>query len=201
MSEAVSPLMPSPGSAATIAISVHGPVGVPDMVVPIGATPVDVGRAYADRAGMTAIPLLQTALGEHLRADRALAEMGVESGAVLIAATGVRRAGASEDDGTAARAVAETPQVAAVVMGLAAAAAGLSALVRRSVRQRLAAHRHRGGPDGVRAHRRPAPGAARRAAHRGRAGLRRGRCLRRLLRARRPPHGRRGRRWRPRPRH
>ena len=67
------------------------------MVVPVGATPVDVGRAYADQAGMTAIPLLQTALGEHLRADRALAEMGVESGAVLIAATGVRRARPSEE--------------------------------------------------------------------------------------------------------
>lgn len=127
MSEAVSPLMPSPGSAATIAISVHGPVGVLDMVVPVGATPVDVGRAYADQAGMTAIPLLQTALGEHLRADRALAEMGVESGAVLIAATGVRRARPSEQEAMSSRGIAETPQVAAVVMGLAAAAAGLSA--------------------------------------------------------------------------
>lgn len=126
MSEAVSPLMPSPGSAATIAISVHGPVGVLDLVVPAGATPVDVGRAYADQAGMSAIPLLQTPLGEHLRADRALAEMGVESGAVLIAATGVRRARASEH-GTGSHAVAESPHVAAVVMVLAAAAAALSA--------------------------------------------------------------------------
>lgn len=132
MSDVVSEVNPpsgsaSPGSAATIAISVHGPVGVLDLVVPIGATPVDVGRAYADQAGMTGIPLLQTPLGEHLRADRALAEMGVESGAVLIAATGVRRARASDDDGSPSDLVAETPQVAAVVMGLAAGAAGLSA--------------------------------------------------------------------------
>ena len=53
MSEAVSELIsasssPS-GSAATIAISVHGPAGVLDLVVPVGATPVDVGRAYAIR--------------------------------------------------------------------------------------------------------------------------------------------------------
>lgn len=126
MSDAVSEVSTSSGPAATIAISVHGPVGVLDLVVPIGATPVDVGRAYADQAGMTGIPLLQTALGEHLRADRALAEMGVESGSVLIAATGVRRARASDDDGSGAQLVAETPQVAAVVLSLAAGAAALS---------------------------------------------------------------------------
>ncbi len=59
--------------AATIAVSVHGPAGVLDLVVPVGATPVDVARAYADQAGRRGIPLLQTPLGEHLRADRALA--------------------------------------------------------------------------------------------------------------------------------
>lgn len=126
MTEAVSELPSSPGSARTIAISVHGPAGVLDLVVPIGATPVDVGRAYADQADMTAIPLLQTPLGEHLRADRALAEMGIESGSVLIAATSVRRAKASEDTGIAA-ATTEAPQLAAVVMALAAGAAALSA--------------------------------------------------------------------------
>lgn len=126
MSGLGSDVMPSSGSAATIAISVHGPAGVLDLVVPIGATPIDVGRAYADQAGMTAIPLLQTPLGEHLRADRALAEMGVESGSVLIAATGVRRAKPSDDDGTRTGLVAETPQLAAVVMALAAGVAGLS---------------------------------------------------------------------------
>lgn len=127
MSDVVSEVSRSSSSAATIAISVHGPVGVLDLVVPIGATPIDVGRAYADQAGMTGIPLLQTTLGEHLRADRALAEMGVESGAVLIAATGVRRAKPSEDDGTHSGLVPETPQIAAVAMALAAGAAGLSA--------------------------------------------------------------------------
>lgn len=121
------PSGPSSGSAATIAISVHGPLGVLDLVVPIGATPVDVGRAYAEQSDMTAIPLLQTALGEHLRADRALAEMGVESGTVLIAATGVRRARPSDGDAFGSGLVPETPQIAAFVMALAVGASGLAA--------------------------------------------------------------------------
>lgn len=122
----VSEVMPSSASA-TIAISVHGHAGVLDLVVPAGATPVDVGRAYADQAGMSGIPLLQTPLGEHLRADRALAEMGVESGAVLIAATGVRRARASDEGGGHLDRSVETPQVAAVVTVLAVGAGALSA--------------------------------------------------------------------------
>ena len=127
MSDVASEVSRSAGSAATIAISVHGPMGVLDLVVPVGATPVDVGRAYADQSDMTAIPLLQTALGEHLRADRALAEMGVESGAVLIAATGVRRAKASDGPASGSDLVPETPQIAAFVMALAAGASGLAA--------------------------------------------------------------------------
>lgn len=127
MSDVASEVSRPPGSAATIAISVHGPMGVLDLVVPIGATPVDVGRAYADQSDMTAIPLLQTPLGEHLRADRALAEMGVESGAVLVAATGVRRAKASDARSFGSDLTPETPQVAAFVMALAAGASGLAA--------------------------------------------------------------------------
>lgn len=126
-SDASRPSGSGPASAATIAISVHGPMGVLDLVVPIGATPVDVGRAYADQSDMTAIPLLQTALGEHLRADRALAEMGVESGAVLIAATGVRRTKASNGSAFGGDVSSETPQIAAFVMALAAGVSGLAA--------------------------------------------------------------------------
>ena len=127
MPDAVSGVTPSSGSAATIAISVHGPVGVLDMVVPVGATPVDVGRAYADQAGLSGIPLLQTPLGEHLRADLALGAMGVESGTVLIAATGVRRPKPADEAALRDLHVADSPQVAAVVLGLAVSAAALSA--------------------------------------------------------------------------
>ena len=127
MSDAVSEVTPSSGSAATIAISVHGPVGVLDMVVPVGATPVDVGRAYADQAGLSGIPLLQTPLGEHLRADLALGAMGVESGTVLIAATGVRRPKPADEAALHQLHVADSPQIAAVALALAVGAAALSA--------------------------------------------------------------------------
>lgn len=127
MPDAASGVTPLSGSAATIAISVHGPVGVLDMVVPVGATPVDVGRAYADQAGMDTIPLLQTPLGEHLRADLALGAMGVDSGTVLIAATGVRRPKRADDAAVDAREAVDSPQVAAVTLGVAVAAGALSA--------------------------------------------------------------------------
>lgn len=127
MPDARSEVTPSSGSAATIAISVHGPVGVLDMVVPSGATPVDVGRAYADQAGMPGIPLLQTPTGEHLRADLSLGAMGVEAGTVLVAATGVRRPKPADEAALRHQDVADTPQVAAVVLALAVGAAALSA--------------------------------------------------------------------------
>ena len=115
------------GSTATIAISVHGPVGVLDMVVPVGATPLDVGRAYADQAGLSGIPLLQTPLGEHLRADLALGALGVESGTVLIAATGVRRPKGTDAADLRDPEGSDSPQIAAVAVSLAVGAAALSA--------------------------------------------------------------------------
>ncbi|MCW2835417.1 MAG: hypothetical protein JWN68_3370 [Nocardioides sp.] len=127
MPDAVSEATPFSGSAATIAISVHGPVGVLDMVVPVGATPVDVGRAYADQAGLSGIPLLQTPTGGHLRADLALGAIGVESGTVLIAATGVRRPKPADEAALRDHPAADSPQVAAVVLALAVGAAALSA--------------------------------------------------------------------------
>jgi hypothetical protein len=130
---------PSSGSAATIAISVHGPVGVLDMVVPAGATPVDVGRAYADQAGLSGIPLLQTPLGEHLRADLALGAMGVESGTVLIAATGVRRPKPADEAAGRDHPVADSPQVAAVG-SVSRWVPPPCRLVRRPLGRRLAAH-------------------------------------------------------------
>ena len=113
-------------SADTIAVTVHGPGGALDLVVPAGATSVDVARVYAAEAQLAGIPLLQTPLGEHLRADRALSDLGVAPGDVLIAAAGVRRSKpVEEDDGGGAR-LADSPQIAALVACLAVAAAALS---------------------------------------------------------------------------
>lgn len=76
---------------ATIAVSIHGPAGVLDLVVPAGATSVDVAREYAKQAGVPGIPLLQTALGQRLNAALPLGDAGVQAGDVLVATTGVHR--------------------------------------------------------------------------------------------------------------
>lgn len=75
----------------TLAISVHGPVGVLDLVVPAGAAATDVAREYAAQSRLGAIPLLHTGLGQVLRPDVALVDAGVGTGDVLVATTGVPR--------------------------------------------------------------------------------------------------------------
>lgn len=81
-----------PGSVdETIAVSIHGPAGVLDLVVPAGATSVDVAREYAQQADVPGIPLLQTALGQRLNAALPLGDAGVQAGDVLVATTGVHR--------------------------------------------------------------------------------------------------------------
>lgn len=127
MGEVVTDAQPNPVLASTIAVSVHGPAGVLDLVVPEGATSVDVAREYAAQTGVAGIPLLQTPLGELLTADRTLASAGVESGAVLVAITGVHRTRPRDEDQDRRHDQPDTPAVAAVVMGLAVAAAGLAA--------------------------------------------------------------------------
>ena len=81
----------SSSARATIALSIHGPAGVLDLVVPAGATAVDVAREYAKQADVPGIPLLQTALGERLNAAVPLGEAGIQPGDVLVATTGVHR--------------------------------------------------------------------------------------------------------------
>jgi hypothetical protein len=119
---------PTARSASTIVISVHGQAGVLDLAVPAGATSVDVAREYAAQSGLAGIPLLQTPLGELVRADRALADVGVESGDVLVAASGVHRPRAAcAGAGAGARRTTDNPALAALVATVAAVAAGLSA--------------------------------------------------------------------------
>ncbi len=79
------------GGLDTIAVSIHGPAGVVDLVVPPGAAAVDLAREYAAQSTLTAIPLIYTRTGAPLRPDLALADAGVESGDVLVATTTVHR--------------------------------------------------------------------------------------------------------------
>jgi hypothetical protein len=69
----------------SLAVTVHGPAGVVDLVVPAGAAPADVATAYAEQAGLGEPPVLRNRLGDPLTSAGSLAEAGVTSGAVLIA--------------------------------------------------------------------------------------------------------------------
>lgn len=119
-----------PSSAdATIAVSIHGPAGVLDLVVPAGATSIDVAREYAKQAGaagvVSGIPLLQTALGERLSAAVPLAEVGVQSGDVLVATTGVHRP-RKVTLLEAAKSAPESPALASMIATVASLVAGLA---------------------------------------------------------------------------
>ena len=79
------------GGAEGLALSVHGPAGVLDFVVPGGASAWDVAREYAEAAGLAAIPLIYTRTGEALAPDAVLAERGFASGDLLVAAVSAYR--------------------------------------------------------------------------------------------------------------
>ncbi|RYC05404.1 hypothetical protein [Nocardioides zhouii] len=122
-----------PGSAdATMVLSVHGQAGVLDLVVPAGATAVDVAREYAKQVqsqvagAVPGIPLLQTALGERLNASVPLAEAGVQPGDVLVATSGVHRPRKTTllD---AAKNAPESPALASMIATVGAGAAVLAA--------------------------------------------------------------------------
>lgn len=120
-------VQPAGLSATTIAVSVHGPAGVLDLVVPSGASSVDLAREYAAQSGLPAIPLLQTPTGELLTADRSLAAVGLESGDVLVATAGVRRPRPAPDPDRTDGRSAESPALAILLATTAAVAAALSA--------------------------------------------------------------------------
>ncbi len=75
----------------SLALTVHGPLGSIDLLVPAGAVATDVAREYAAQAGLPAIPLIYTELGEPLAADELLVDHGVDSGDLLVASTTVHR--------------------------------------------------------------------------------------------------------------
>lgn len=68
-----------------LSLSVHGPSGVLDLVVPAGASAGDVANEYAAQSRMPAVPTLLTRLGRPLDPDESLEESGVSSGSLLVA--------------------------------------------------------------------------------------------------------------------
>ena len=77
----------------TIAVSIHGPMGVLDLVVPPGIPAADIAREYAEQSGLGSIPLIYSTSGRVLRPDVALVDLGVGTGSVLVATTVIHRAG------------------------------------------------------------------------------------------------------------
>lgn len=74
-----------------VAVSVHGPAGVLDLLVPAEAQVLDVAREYARETGLAAIPLVHDSLGRPLVPTATLEAAGIEPGHVLVAATAVHR--------------------------------------------------------------------------------------------------------------
>src|SRR4051794_13403925 len=75
----------------TLALTVHGPSGAVDLVVPPEASVHDVAREYAAQCRLQFAPALHSRLGLELGADRSLAELGIRSGEVLAAGGAIRR--------------------------------------------------------------------------------------------------------------
>jgi hypothetical protein len=113
----------------SIAISVHGPQGVLDLLVPAGATAWDVAREYATRAGSQSIPLIYTRGGATLGPDEVLADLGLESGDLLVASPSAIREDMSSvrRTGRTPRKAAEEPSSAGALIAAAAALAAILA--------------------------------------------------------------------------
>ena len=71
-----------------LAVTVHGPAGALDLVVPAGAAAADVAEEYAGQAGLATPPDLRTAIGTPIPADVPLLRAGVATGDVLVATAG-----------------------------------------------------------------------------------------------------------------
>jgi len=73
------------GAGDDLALSVHGPRGVVDLVVPAGATVADVAAEYAAQLGLPVAPGLAGGSTGPLDPSRSLREAGVGAGALLVA--------------------------------------------------------------------------------------------------------------------
>ena len=120
----------SVAASATLAITVHGRAGVVDLLVPAGASAEDVAREYAAQCRLAFVPALHTRSGLGLDPGERLADLGLSSGAVLVA-TGSPGESGTRDAGSPSRSrtwlTAATGSFSVVVCALAVSAAVLSA--------------------------------------------------------------------------
>ena len=85
------------GTHATLALTLHGQGGVVDLLVPTGASAEDIAREYAAQCRLTFVPTLHTRGGRSLVPGESLSEVGLASGAVLVAAGHPRSPGGRGD--------------------------------------------------------------------------------------------------------
>ena len=83
--------------SATVALTVHGQAGAVDLLVPAGASAEDVAREYAAQCRLAFVPALHTRGGRSLSPADSLADAGLTSGAVLVAAGASRVHGLDGD--------------------------------------------------------------------------------------------------------
>lgn len=76
---------PGAGPVDVLAVTVHGPGGVLDLVVPAAASATDVVVEYAGQAGVGTDLRLCSSTGRPLSGDVPLGEAGVPTGSVLVA--------------------------------------------------------------------------------------------------------------------
>ncbi|MCD4523456.1 hypothetical protein [Nocardioides sp. cx-173] len=73
------------GATDAVALTVLGPSGALDLLVPAGASAHDVAVEYAAQAGVDALPTIYTRVGRPLAPDAALESAGIGAGALVVA--------------------------------------------------------------------------------------------------------------------
>lgn len=134
--------MTTNGTAAdSLALSVHGPRGVLDLLVPTGAAAADVAGEYARQSGMSVVPTLCSRVGRLIDPDLPLGEAGIRSGELLIATDQVipaaQRAADRRTSRPRHRSVSPLATVAIVIATALALLAGWCAATVSSDRERL----------------------------------------------------------------
>lgn len=81
--------MSGTATSETVSLTVHGPMGSVDLLVPVGASVRDVAQEYAAQLRLPQPPMLVTRAGRQLSPDASLAVQAVRSGDVLVTAFGL----------------------------------------------------------------------------------------------------------------
>lgn len=83
--------MPGNRVTGSLALTVHGPAGVIDLMVPPEALAMDIAAEYAAQCRLATVPSLHTRRGVELAPHEPLSRAGLVTGAVLVASGVLRR--------------------------------------------------------------------------------------------------------------